>query len=443
MSGRKPKAKAGPKSEAQSTTRGRFGGSAARSHGEDKPNARLKEKRAQRPAGAALRARPRLASMTRLLAFIATLLLGAAASAHVPRVAANFAPTIEYATAVETHAQSAPCAAKTARPARAKIAAQESACASALTHCRVWRNPTSSQNRTSSRGVYAYTAFGENDPAGTSGNTTGTTENNYRYTGEQLDPNLGFYYLRARYMDPRVGRFVGMDEHPGTDSDPISTHRFQYAHHSPISNTDPSGFETLAGQSTAMNATVRNSLNASINTFRTFANRAVSYTIQTTRAARQAVRKCLRDTKKCPLAIPTLVVGRNFPNAALHIQQSQLGHGTNMVGAGFLYTYLKRKKTAWYNRYSECSVFKRKVAEARFGGMVGCDEFPFFASRQGGPENYPGKVSLRFIPYIENRQVGLLFAGMVSASRMKTNDHFLVVADPDIEISLFIPFRKH
>ena len=290
---------------------------------------------------------------------------------------------------------------------------------------------------------YAYTAFGENDPAGTSGNTTGTTENNYRYTGEQLDPNLGFYYLRARYMDPRVGRFVGMDEHPGTDSDPISTHRFQYAHHSPISNTDPSGFETLAGQSTAMNATVRNSLNASINTFRTFANRAVSYTIQTTRAARQAVRKCLRDTKKCPLAIPTLVVGRNFPNAALHIQQSQLGHGTNMVGAGFLYTYLKRKKTAWYNRYSECSVFKRKVAEARFGGMVGCDEFPFFASRQGGPENYPGKVSLRFIPYIENRQVGLLFAGMVSASRMKTNDHFLVVADPDIEISLFIPFRKH
>ena len=244
MSGRKPKAKAGPKSEAQSTTRGRFGGSAARSHGEDKPNARLKEKRAQRPAGAALRARPRLASMTRLLAFIATLLLGAAASAHVPRVAANFAPTIEYATAVETHAQSAPCAAKTARPARAKIAAQESACASALTHCRVWRNPTSSQNRTSSRGVYAYTAFGENDPAGTSGNTTGTTENNYRYTGEQLDPNLGFYYLRARYMDPRVGRFLGMDRWIGNVFVPDTLHPFAYVASNPISHIDPTGLYT-------------------------------------------------------------------------------------------------------------------------------------------------------------------------------------------------------
>jgi len=64
-------------------------------------------------------------------------------------------------------------------------------------------NPLASHGQISDR--YAYTAFGEADPAGSSGNNTNATENAYRYTGEQLDPNLGFYYLRARYLDPRGG----------------------------------------------------------------------------------------------------------------------------------------------------------------------------------------------------------------------------------------------
>ena len=88
---------------------------------------------------------------------------------------------------------------------------------------------------------YAYTAFGEPDPAGTSGNTTGSTDNNYRYTGEQLDPNLGFYYLRARYMDPRSGRFLGMDPFSGHEVNPVTLHRFIYANNIPSTAIDPSG----------------------------------------------------------------------------------------------------------------------------------------------------------------------------------------------------------
>ena len=42
--------------------------------------------------------------------------------------------------------------------------------------------------------VYYYTAFGEELAK------SGTTENEFRYTGEQWDPNAGFYYLRARWM---------------------------------------------------------------------------------------------------------------------------------------------------------------------------------------------------------------------------------------------------
>ncbi len=40
---------------------------------------------------------------------------------------------------------------------------------------------------------YNYEAFGELL------NQTGSTENTYLFTGEQYDPNLGSYYLRARY----------------------------------------------------------------------------------------------------------------------------------------------------------------------------------------------------------------------------------------------------
>ncbi len=46
------------------------------------------------------------------------------------------------------------------------------------------------------------------------GNTigrTGTTENNYLYTGEFLDGNSGFYNLRARWYNPTIGRFTGVD----------------------------------------------------------------------------------------------------------------------------------------------------------------------------------------------------------------------------------------
>ena len=70
---------------------------------------------------------------------------------------------------------------------------------------------------------------------------TGTTENAYRYRGEQFDEELGFYYLRARYMDPNVGRFVTMDEFAGNSHDPVTLHKYLYANANPVTYSDPSG----------------------------------------------------------------------------------------------------------------------------------------------------------------------------------------------------------
>jgi len=82
---------------------------------------------------------------------------------------------------------------------------------------------------------YDYTAFGDTL------NQTGTTENSYRFTGEQYDAGLDQYYLRARYYDPGVGRFTQMDSWMGARLEPITLHKYLYANANPVSHTDPSG----------------------------------------------------------------------------------------------------------------------------------------------------------------------------------------------------------
>ena len=74
---------------------------------------------------------------------------------------------------------------------------------------------------------------------------TGTTENQYLYRGEQFDEELGFYYLRARYMDPNVGRFVTMDAFAGLSQDPVTLHKYLYANANPMTYSDPSGYFSI------------------------------------------------------------------------------------------------------------------------------------------------------------------------------------------------------
>ncbi|MEO1034861.1 MAG: Ig-like domain-containing protein [Pseudomonadota bacterium] len=83
--------------------------------------------------------------------------------------------------------------------------------------------------------TYLYEAFGDIDVQ------NGTTENRYLFTGEQYDPNVGFYYLRARYYDPSIGRFPTMDTFQGRMFEPATLHKYTYVHNNPINMIDPSG----------------------------------------------------------------------------------------------------------------------------------------------------------------------------------------------------------
>jgi RHS repeat-associated protein len=81
---------------------------------------------------------------------------------------------------------------------------------------RLWQLTNASGTVTD---LYDYDAFGNLIYR------AGTTSNDYLYSGEQFDANLGFYYLRARYMNPSTGRFLVMDPLAGSIYDPASLHR--------------------------------------------------------------------------------------------------------------------------------------------------------------------------------------------------------------------------
>lgn len=87
--------------------------------------------------------------------------------------------------------------------------------------------------------TYDYDAFGNLLAS------TGTTTNNYRFAGEQLDPDLGLYYNRARYLDVRGGRFWTMDTAEPKRFFPKTIHRYLYASGNPVDRIDISGLDDI------------------------------------------------------------------------------------------------------------------------------------------------------------------------------------------------------
>ena len=53
-------------------------------------------------------------------------------------------------------------------------------------------------------------------------------ENPYRYCGEYYDKETEEVYLRARYYQPSVGRFITRDTYTGESNEPLSLHLYTY-----------------------------------------------------------------------------------------------------------------------------------------------------------------------------------------------------------------------
>jgi len=110
------------------------------------------------------------------------------------------------------------------------------------------------QNLTDS---YTYTPYGKLT------DHNGTSANNFLFTGEQFDSEVGDYYLRARYYSPDSGRFISRDSYDGTLDSPLSQNHYLYTHGNPIRFVDPSGNAITTQQELSFNIAVIGELSTS------------------------------------------------------------------------------------------------------------------------------------------------------------------------------------
>ncbi|MDQ2086399.1 RHS repeat-associated core domain-containing protein [Herbivorax sp. ANBcel31] len=171
--------------------------------------------------------------------------------------------------------------------------------------------------------TYIYDAFGNLIEK------TGNTVNEFLYTGEQYDANIGFYYLRARYMNPSIGRFATMDPFEGFVQDPYSLHKYLYAHANPVMNIDPSGEVTIL------------SALAGFGKWAWAKTLPVRTAYNTLWKANQTVQKI-----KMALAVNMIIIGTMFPykhrnSVQYKYKLSQISPGKPDIGLQFLYGDMK------------------------------------------------------------------------------------------------------
>ena len=81
------------------------------------------------------------------------------------------------------------------------------------------------------------------DPYGNVITATGTLAevNPLRYRGYYYDSETGLYYLRSRYYDPEIARFINADAFASTGQGLLGNNMFSYCLNSPVDNSDPTG----------------------------------------------------------------------------------------------------------------------------------------------------------------------------------------------------------
>ena len=101
--------------------------------------------------------------------------------------------------------------------------------------------------------TYEYDSFGNEV------NPDSKDDNPFRYCGEYYDKETEEIYLRARYYQPEVGRFLTRDTYTGKIDEPLSLHLYTYCENDGVNAWDPSGHkkygteEDVAGISLLLN----------------------------------------------------------------------------------------------------------------------------------------------------------------------------------------------
>jgi len=83
-------------------------------------------------------------------------------------------------------------------------------------------------------------ARGENFPFGEDA-TANAIPGPHKFTGKELDEEIGLYYFNARYYDAKLGRFISVDPVGGGIANPQSWNRYAYVENNPLTRIDPTG----------------------------------------------------------------------------------------------------------------------------------------------------------------------------------------------------------
>ena len=86
---------------------------------------------------------------------------------------------------------------------------------------------------------YKYSPFGNIDYS------KGSSDNNYQFTGKEIDPESGLTYFGARYYNPVIGRWISRDLESGHILKPQSFNKYVYCRNNPISRVDIDGSDDM------------------------------------------------------------------------------------------------------------------------------------------------------------------------------------------------------
>jgi RHS repeat-associated protein len=242
---------------------------------------------------------------------------------------------------------------------------------------------------------------------------SGTTPNNYLYTGEQYTPGIDSYYLRARYYQPATGRFLTADPFTGFIEDPHTLHKYHYTGNNPVNRIDPSGLME-GGMAGTMTATAGNGIVGGIvipNLVRIWLIRAlIVATVKVAECAQASVLTYFGlygqqfSTNPCSGSIPIIYWGAvPLPMIALHTAIAQFSGYPSVLhyaGGG-------RHPSTRHLCYAAYGPPPGSLPPTNLPPLLfQCDEYPYFSTEEGQTARTNKSLSLMWVDALENAAQG-------------------------------------
>lgn len=169
--------------------------------------------------------------------------------------------------------------------------------------------------------TYTYDSFGNMT-------STGSISQPYTYTGREYDSETGMYFYRARYYDPKVGRFVTKDP-IGFDGGDYTL--YVYVSNNPINKKDPTGLFSIEGNCCKKKDEMKSSIQNACN--------ALSSIITDPDLRKCIQKRCDKGTIICKNDCKSGVAGYNrwyfglFPSSDINICSNNLSNLMHLVGS--------------------------------------------------------------------------------------------------------------